>query len=84
MAQAKHIGKVVLQTADPDLRVAVPKTLFREDATYLITGGLGGFGLATAQWMVREGVRSLVLMAGALRASKLLRRSTRSKPRGAR
>jgi acyl transferase domain-containing protein/acyl carrier protein len=35
---------------------------FREDATYLITGGLGGIGLTTAQWMVRHGARSLVLM----------------------
>jgi acyl transferase domain-containing protein len=31
------------------------------DATYAVTGGLGGLGLATAQWMVREGARHLVL-----------------------
>lgn len=62
MAQAKHIGKVVLEMTDPNLRVVVPKPLFRADGTYLITGGLGGFGLATACWMVREGVRSLVLI----------------------
>jgi acyl carrier protein len=34
---------------------------FREDATYLITGGLGGFGLATAQWLVANGARHVVL-----------------------
>ena len=62
MAQAKHIGKIVLQTNDPKLQVSVPKPLFRADGTYLISGGLGGFGLATARWMVREGVRSLVLL----------------------
>jgi acyl transferase domain-containing protein/surfactin synthase thioesterase subunit/acyl carrier protein len=39
---------------------AVP--VFRDDATYLITGGLGMIGLRTARWLIeREGVRSLVL-----------------------
>ncbi|MBV9712027.1 MAG: SDR family NAD(P)-dependent oxidoreductase, partial [Ktedonobacteraceae bacterium] len=36
--------------------------LFRSDGTYLITGGLGGVGLRTAQWMVERGARHLVLM----------------------
>lgn len=36
--------------------------VFRPDATYLITGGLGTIGLRTARWLVeRQGVRSLVL-----------------------
>nr|WP_281384574.1 type I polyketide synthase [Flavihumibacter stibioxidans] len=34
----------------------------REDKTYLITGGMGALGLATAQWMVRKGARHLVLL----------------------
>lgn len=29
--------------------------------TYLVTGGLGGFGLETAKWLVGHGVRNLVL-----------------------
>ncbi|NUS15205.1 MAG: SDR family NAD(P)-dependent oxidoreductase, partial [Streptomyces sp.] len=33
----------------------------RPDATYLVTGGLGGLGLATAQWLAAQGARSLVL-----------------------
>lgn len=33
----------------------------RNDATYLITGGLGGLGLAVARWLVDRGARSLVL-----------------------
>src|SRR5262249_32095911 len=40
-----------------------PKTvLFRQDATYLVTGGLGALGLILAQWMVDRGVRHLVLI----------------------
>jgi NAD(P)-dependent dehydrogenase (short-subunit alcohol dehydrogenase family)/acyl carrier protein len=34
---------------------------FRADATYLITGGLGGLGLEVARWMVEQGARHLVL-----------------------
>ena len=35
---------------------------FRSDASYLITGGLGGFGLAVARWMAGRGAGTLVLM----------------------
>ncbi|MGH2621008.1 MAG: type I polyketide synthase, partial [Anaerolineales bacterium] len=65
MAQAKHTGKIALSLQDPEVLLApavnqvVP---FRPDGTYLITGGLGGFGLAVAQWMVEKGARHLVLM----------------------
>lgn len=34
----------------------------RPDATYLITGGLGGLGLAVADWLVTQGARALVLV----------------------
>jgi acyl transferase domain-containing protein/acyl-CoA synthetase (AMP-forming)/AMP-acid ligase II/acyl carrier protein len=33
----------------------------RENATYLIVGGLGGLGLKVAEWLVARGARSLVL-----------------------
>jgi acyl transferase domain-containing protein/acyl carrier protein len=41
--------------------ISTARELFRPDRTYLVTGGLSGFGLATAQWMVEQGARSLVL-----------------------
>src|SRR5688572_6234882 len=64
MAQARHIGKVVLTHGSPaagssSSTIAGP---LRDDATYLITGGLGGIGLHVAQWMVKEGARHLVLL----------------------
>ncbi|MBI3779502.1 MAG: SDR family NAD(P)-dependent oxidoreductase [candidate division NC10 bacterium] len=65
MAQAKHTGKVVLSLQEWGVSIAPPsdgKTTFRDDATYLITGGLGGFGLIIAQWMVEHGARHIVLM----------------------
>ncbi len=32
------------------------------DATYLISGGMGGLGLAVARWMVKQGARHLLLI----------------------
>ncbi len=54
MGQGHHTGKIVI-TQRPD------RTM-RPDATYLITGGLGGLGLACASWLASEGARHLVLM----------------------
>lgn len=34
----------------------------RPDATYLVTGGLGGLGLTVARWLAEQGARSLVLL----------------------
>lgn len=38
------------------------KLLCQPDATYLITGGLGGLGLATATWLAVQGATHLILM----------------------
>jgi 1-acyl-sn-glycerol-3-phosphate acyltransferase len=66
LAQAKHIGKLVVTVREPEYSVAqlVPDgPLCRAGATYVITGGLGGFGLAIGQWMVDQGARHIVLMS---------------------
>src|SRR5918997_1056019 len=47
---------------DPDGRALEAPLPFRADASYLITGGLGGLGLEVARWMVRQGARRLVLL----------------------
>jgi NADPH:quinone reductase-like Zn-dependent oxidoreductase/acyl carrier protein len=54
MAQARHIGKVVVTH-----RPAAP--LVRPDGGYLVTGGLGGIGLALARWLVEHGAGAVVL-----------------------
>lgn len=62
MAQARHIGKIVLSFADPEARVEVPdEGPVRPDAAYLIVGGLGGLGLTIARWLVEAGARHLAL-----------------------
>jgi acyl transferase domain-containing protein/NADPH:quinone reductase-like Zn-dependent oxidoreductase/SAM-dependent methyltransferase/NAD(P)-dependent dehydrogenase (short-subunit alcohol dehydrogenase family)/acyl carrier protein len=65
MAQARQIGKIVLDLADQSIRL-LPQRLdpfpLRADGTYLISGGLGGLGRALASWLVEEGARDLVLI----------------------
>jgi myxalamid-type polyketide synthase MxaE and MxaD len=43
---------------------APPRTapVVRPDATYVITGGLGGLGLESARWLVQAGARRLMLL----------------------
>ncbi len=65
MAAGKHTGKVVLCLADPVVprQGALPPPAFTVDpeATYLITGGFGGFGQVLARWLAGRGARHLVL-----------------------
>ena len=37
--------------------------LIRSDATYLITGGLGGLGRSLTKWLAQQGARSIVLLS---------------------
>jgi len=42
---------------------ALPQLRLSADASYLVTGGLGGFGLRTAQWLAEKGARNLILIS---------------------
>ena len=44
------------------LAANAPAFQLQAEASYLITGGLGGLGLLTAQWLVEQGARQLVLI----------------------
>jgi amino acid adenylation domain-containing protein/thioester reductase-like protein len=66
MAQGKHVGKNVLSFDEKQIAIS-PCTedghRFRANATYLITGGAGGFGLEVAKWMVHQGAHNVVLFS---------------------
>ena len=63
MAGARHIGKIVIGMQG-EVQVAPPKEIrFKEKASYLLTGGCSGFGLAVADWMTTRGAKHLVLMS---------------------
>lgn len=42
---------------------ALSNSLFRNDASYLLVGGLGGLGRAIAQWMVDNGAKKIVFLS---------------------
>ncbi|MFU8805958.1 MAG: SDR family NAD(P)-dependent oxidoreductase, partial [Bradymonadaceae bacterium] len=65
MARAQHIGKVVVRIDAGEVPVyrGHPRAGgIRDDGAYLITGGLGGFGLEVARWLVTRGARHLILV----------------------
>ncbi|XP_075147103.1 fatty acid synthase 3 [Haematobia irritans] len=67
MVGGKHMGKVVLQIReDPNDEYTVPvkvrqQVYFKPNLCYIIPGGLGGFGLELADWMIMRGARKIVL-----------------------
>uniref|UniRef100_A0A674EV27 Fatty acid synthase n=1 Tax=Salmo trutta TaxID=8032 RepID=A0A674EV27_SALTR len=73
MAQGKHIGKVQLQVRSEEMGngiqavgsplslPAICRTFCPASHSYIITGGLGGFGLELAHWLTERGARKLVL-----------------------
>ncbi len=66
MAQARHIGKVVIAMERTGLSIVKNDQAlasFRGDSSYLITGGSSGFGLALADWMAARGAGRIVLMS---------------------
>ncbi|HRD93409.1 MAG TPA: SDR family NAD(P)-dependent oxidoreductase [Accumulibacter sp.] len=69
MQQARQIGKIVITYRHGINRVHSPEPpkrrplLLAADASYLITGGLQGFGLRTAQWLASKGARQLILIS---------------------
>ncbi|RNL84475.1 SDR family NAD(P)-dependent oxidoreductase [Sinomicrobium pectinilyticum] len=64
LASGTHSGKVVIDFTNHNMET-VPETRkqlsFNENESILITGGCGGFGLRTAQWLAEQGVKHLVL-----------------------
>ncbi len=63
MQGAQHVGKIVIEFDSASIP-EVPAEFWPEPGgTYLITGGLSGFGLATARWLVERGARHLALLS---------------------
>jgi NADPH:quinone reductase-like Zn-dependent oxidoreductase/NADP-dependent 3-hydroxy acid dehydrogenase YdfG/acyl carrier protein len=67
MQQSRQIGKVIVSFAagypSATLPNAVTSALDVSEGAYLITGGLAGFGLETARWLVNKGAKVLILLS---------------------
>jgi 1-acyl-sn-glycerol-3-phosphate acyltransferase len=62
MAQARHVGKItVAMDGSQEIEARPPRC--HPDGTYLVTGGTGGFGMATAAWLVDQGAGAVVVVA---------------------
>lgn len=66
LGTGKHVGKVIIQIReDEQSTLSVPlavelKVYCDPDMVYILVGGLGGFGLELADWLVVRGARKLV------------------------
>ncbi len=55
VVEITNTSSEILQEIDGDIKI-------HDNMTYLVTGGLNGFGLSTAKWLVAKGAKHLVLM----------------------
>jgi myxalamid-type polyketide synthase MxaB len=62
MAQAKHVGKVVITLPAGGLETAAAGPALSDTGAYLITGGLGALGLEVARHLAGRGARHLLLV----------------------
>ena len=72
MAQAQHVGKLVLTVDEPEVQIrarAESDVAVRRDGSYLVTGGLGGLGLSVAGWLAGKGAGHLILVGRSRAAS---------------
>ena len=66
MTTGRHQGKLVLQAPQAPLGSEFPvadvRPFLNPDSTYLVTGGLGGFGLRILPYLVASGARHITLL----------------------
>lgn len=67
MANGKHIGKVLLKVRQHENEAvslplaAINRVYCDPNKSFVIVGGLGGFGIELAEWLVHRGCKKLVL-----------------------
>ena len=60
-SQIREDDQVAVATPPPVEFAAVARTVCHPGKSYVINGGLGGFGLELGQWLVERGAKTLVL-----------------------
>ncbi|CAH1788029.1 unnamed protein product [Owenia fusiformis] len=65
MMTGQHIGKVALKIPVDyaPTNVLPPTDMFTDDGCYMVTGGLGGVGLAVARWLGNKGAKYIGLLS---------------------
>ena len=71
-ADARQIGKIVVRLDDPGMRIQrdlAKGPPIDANATYLVTGGTRGFGLAAARWLADQGAGRVLLASASGKTS---------------
>ncbi|KAJ0308573.1 hypothetical protein Brms1b_009450 [Colletotrichum noveboracense] len=67
LQHGSHIGKVIVSmddlSAQTDAKPLAKSIKFDPEATYLLTGGLGGLGKSMSTWLVEHGARHLTIIS---------------------
>jgi len=69
MQQARQIGKIVITYKNGinnpynTIPVIQESLILSPNGSYLVTGGLSGFGLRSAEWLASKGAKSLILIS---------------------
>ncbi|XP_011705427.1 PREDICTED: fatty acid synthase-like, partial [Wasmannia auropunctata] len=68
MASGKHMGKIILNIQEEDKPLdnhilAYPRYYCLKYRSYIILGGLGGFGLELTDWLIFRGARNVILVS---------------------
>ncbi|XP_077275953.1 fatty acid synthase-like [Temnothorax americanus] len=68
MASGKHIEKIIIKIQEKDKPLDKPIVAYRRyyclrNKSYIILGGLGGFGLELTDWLILRGARNVVLIS---------------------
>ncbi|XP_018375579.1 PREDICTED: fatty acid synthase-like [Trachymyrmex cornetzi] len=68
MASGKHMGKIIINVHEKDEPLDKHILAYRRyyclrDRSYIILGGLGGFGLELTDWLIFRGARNIILIS---------------------
>lgn len=67
MQQGVHMGRLVVRMPDDGSVLPIapskPAPCFRADATYLLTGGMGGLGRFIIHWLASHGARDITVVS---------------------
>ncbi|XP_012058764.1 PREDICTED: fatty acid synthase-like [Atta cephalotes] len=68
MTSGKHIGKIIISIHEKDEPLNKHILAYRryyclKDRSYIILGGLGGFGLELTDWLIFRGAKNIVLIS---------------------
>jgi acyl transferase domain-containing protein/NADPH:quinone reductase-like Zn-dependent oxidoreductase/NAD(P)-dependent dehydrogenase (short-subunit alcohol dehydrogenase family) len=61
MGSGKHTGKIIIEMIKQNDNIKIEQQ-FNTNGTHMITGGMGGFGLELAEWLIKQGASKILLV----------------------